>query len=34
MLAHLHEERFQNASPAAYATLLDEGEYHCSIRTM
>jgi putative transposase len=35
VLAHLHEERFQNASPAAvYATLLDEGEYHCSIRTM
>jgi putative transposase len=35
VLAYLHEERFQNASPAAvYATLLDEGEYHCSIRTM
>jgi putative transposase len=31
----LHEERFQDRSPAAvYATLLDEGEYHCSIRTM
>ena len=35
VLARLHEERFQDASPAAvYATLLDEGEYHCSIRTM
>ena len=35
VLAHLHEERFQDRSPAAvYATLLDEGEYHCSIRTM
>jgi putative transposase len=35
VLARLHEERFQNASPAAvYATLLDEGSYHCSIRTM
>lgn len=33
--ARLHEERFQDRSPAAvYATLLDEGEYHCSIRTM
>lgn len=31
----LHEERFQDQSPAAvYATLLDEGHYHCSIRTM
>ena len=31
----LHEERFQDRSPAAvYATLLDEGRYHCSIRTM
>ena len=31
----LHEERFQNVAPAAiYATLLDEGTYHCSIRTM
>jgi hypothetical protein len=30
----LHEERFQARSPAAvYATLLDEGRYHCSIRT-
>ena len=35
VLACLHEERFHNASPAAvYATLLDEGRYHCSIRIM
>jgi putative transposase len=35
VLACLHEERFQDSSPAAvYATLLDEGQYHCSIRTM
>jgi putative transposase len=35
VLASLHEERFQNSAPAAvYATLLDEGQYHCSIRTM
>lgn len=35
VLACLHEERFHNAAPAAvYATLLDEGRYHCSIRTM
>jgi putative transposase len=35
VLVHLHAERFQDRSPAAvYATLLDEGEYHCSIRTM
>ena len=35
VLAHLYEERFQDRSPAAvYATLLDEGQYHCSIRTM
>ena len=34
-LARLYEERFQDRSPAAvYATLLDEGEYHCSIRTL
>lgn len=33
--AHLHAERFQNSAPAAiYATLLDEGTYPCSIRTM
>jgi putative transposase len=35
VLSRLHEERFQDRSPAAvYATLLDEGEYHCSIRAM
>jgi putative transposase len=35
VLGRLHEERFQDRSPAAvYATLLDEGEYLCSIRTM
>src|ERR1700732_866138 len=35
VLACLHQERFQDRSPAAvYATLLDEGEYLCSIRTM
>jgi putative transposase len=35
ILACLHHERFQDRSPAAvYATLLDEGQYHCSIRTM
>jgi len=35
VLACLHEERFQNCAPAAiYATLLDEGRYHGSIRTM
>ena len=35
VLAHLHEERFQDCSPAAVqATLLDEGVYHCSTRTM
>ena len=35
VLAQLHGERFQDRSPAAvYATLLDEGVYHCSIRTM
>ena len=35
VLAHLHAERFQDRSPAAvYATLLDEGEYLCSIRSM
>ena len=34
VLAYLHEERFQDRSPAAiYATLLDEGVYPCSIRT-
>jgi putative transposase len=35
VLARLHEERFQDHSPAAvYATLLDEGEYLCSISSM
>jgi putative transposase len=35
VLAHLHEERFQDRSPAAVqATLLDEGVYPCSTRTM
>jgi len=35
VLARLHEERFQDRSPAAvYATLLDEGEYLCSISSM
>lgn len=31
----LHDERFQDAAPhQVYATLLDEGRYCCSIRTM
>ena len=31
----LHTERFGDKAPAeVYATLLDEGKYHCSIRTM
>ena len=35
VLTALHEERFQDRSPAAVqATLLDEGQYLCSIRTM
>ena len=35
VLAQLHEERFQDRSPAAVqAMLLDEGVYHCSVRTM
>jgi putative transposase len=35
VLTHLHGERFQDRSPAAvYATLLDAGEYLCSIRSM
>src|SRR5450755_3260216 len=35
VLAVLHEERFQDRSPAAVqATLLDEGRYLCSTRTM
>lgn len=33
--AHLHSERFQNHSPMEVAaTLLDEGSYSCSARTM
>lgn len=35
VLALLHAERFvDKAPPEVYATLLDEGIYHCSIRTM
>lgn len=35
MLAVLHEDRFVDLPPAeVYATLLDEGTYLCSIRTM
>ena len=35
VLAELHSERFADASPAAvYATLLDEGTYLASQRTM
>ena len=35
VLALLHEPRFVDLAPAeVYATLLDEGVYHCSIRTM
>ncbi len=35
VLRVLHSERFQDAAPhQVYATLLDEGVYHCSIRTM
>jgi putative transposase len=35
VLAVLHQERFQDRSPAAVqATLLDQGQYLCSIRTM
>jgi hypothetical protein len=35
VLAGLPAERFQNCAPAAvYATLLDAGRYHCSIRTL
>jgi putative transposase len=35
VLAVLHQQRYQNQSPAAiYATELDEGRYHCSMRTM
>ena len=31
----LHSERFQDKAPRqVYSTLLDEGQYHCSVRTM
>src|ERR1700753_3568243 len=35
ILACLHEDRFQDCSPAqVYASLLNDGQYHCSIRTI
>lgn len=35
ILGHLHSERFRDRSPSeVYATLLDEGVYCCSIRTL
>lgn len=35
VMACLYEERFQDCSPPqVYAALLDEGRFHCSIRTM
>ena len=35
VLGHLHAERFQDRSPVeVYSTLLDEGVYCCSIRTL
>lgn len=35
VLDHLHSERFRDKAPAeAYATLLDEGTYLCSVRSM
>jgi len=35
VLVHLHAERFRDRSPAeVYGTLLDEGVYCCSIRTL
>ena len=35
MLAHLHNPRFVDRAPReVYATLLDEGHYLCSLRTM
>jgi putative transposase len=35
VLATLHTDRFVDTAPATvYATLLDEGRYHCSIRTL
>ncbi|MBI4001271.1 MAG: hypothetical protein HY348_05765, partial [Nitrospira defluvii] len=35
VLATLHSDRFVDTAPATvYATLLDEGRYHCSLRTL
>lgn len=35
VLDHLHSDRFMDLSPAeVWATLLDEGQYFCSLRTM
>jgi putative transposase len=35
VLSSLYADRFQDSSPAqVYAALLDEGQFHCSIRTM
>ena len=35
VLSHLHEDRFMDSAPTTiYATLLEEGTYLCSIRTM
>lgn len=35
VLDFLHESRFIDQAPSEiYATLLDEGVYHCSIRTL
>lgn len=35
VLELLHSERFvDQAPPPVYATLLDEGQYRCSVRTM
>ncbi len=35
VLGLMHSERFMDASPhTIYATLLDEGRYYCSVRTM
>ena len=35
VLGHLHEDRFVDRAPAeVFATLLDEGTYLCSVRTM
>ncbi|MFO0695059.1 MAG: DDE-type integrase/transposase/recombinase [Polyangiales bacterium] len=35
VLAELHSERFADQTPSeVYGTLLEEGAYHCSVRTM